>query len=102
MYFRDGRLFQVFGFQGSETASSPYEISTAAGDTFTLLQRWMELDAAGQINQIILEEGDTLIFGSAAFEWEQVYAPAGGYLVGFLVNDQDGNVVQQYVQIEVE
>ncbi len=49
MYFRDGRLFQVFGFQGSETASSPYEISTAAGDTFTLLQRWMELDTNGQI-----------------------------------------------------
>jgi hypothetical protein len=102
MYFRDGRLFQVFGFQGSETASSPYEISTAAGDTFTLLQRWMELDPTGQITQIVLEEGDTLTFGSSAFEWEQVYAPAGDYLVGFLVNDMDGNVVQQYAQIRVE
>ncbi len=102
MYFRDGRLFQVFGFQGNEMASSPYEISTAAGDTFTLLQRWMELDANGLVSQITLEEGDTLTFGSSAFEWEQVYAPAGNYLVGFLVNDLDGNVVQQYVQIEVE
>lgn len=102
MYFRDGRLFQVFGFQGSETASSPYEISTVAGDTFTLLQRWMELDASGQITQIVLEEGDTLTFGNSAFVWEQVYAPAGDYLVGFLVNDMDGNVVQQYVQVKVE
>jgi len=102
MYFRDGRLFQVFGFQGSETASSPYEISTQPGDSFTLLQRWMELDSTGQITQIALEEGDTLTFGSSAFEWEQVYAPAGDYLVGFLVNDMDGNVVQQYTQIRVE
>ncbi len=102
MYFRDGRLFQVFGFQGSETASSPYEISTQAGDTFTLLQRWMELDSTGQITQIVLEEGDTLTFGNSAFVWEQVYAPAGDYLVGFLVNDMDGNVVQQYEQIRVE
>jgi hypothetical protein len=102
MYFRDGRLFQVFGFQGNETASSPYEISTQPGDTFTLLQRWMELDSTGQITQIVLEEGDTLTFGSTAFVWEQVYAPAGDYLVGFLVNDLDGNVVQQYAQIKVE
>jgi hypothetical protein len=62
----------------------------------------MELDANGLVSQITLEEGDTLTFGSSAFEWEQVYAPAGNYLVGFLVNDLDGNVVQQYVQIEVE
>jgi hypothetical protein len=102
MYLRDGRLFQVFGFQGNETASSPYEISTQAGDTFTLLQRWMELDASGQITQIVLEEGDTLTFGNSAFVWEQVYAPAGDYLVGFMVNDMDGNVVQQYAQIKVE
>jgi hypothetical protein len=102
MYFRDGRLFQVFGFQGSDTAGAPSEISTTAGDTFTLLQRWMELDSNGQISQITLEQGDTLTFGSAAFEWEQVYTPAGNYLVGFLVNDLDGNVVQQYTQIEVD
>ena len=102
MYFRDGRLFQVFGFHGNEIASSPYEISTSAGDTFTLLHRWMELDNTGQISQILLEEGDTLTFGSTAFEWEQVYAPAGDYLVGFLVNDMDGNVVQQYTQVRVE
>ncbi|MBE0686627.1 MAG: hypothetical protein IH585_11575, partial [Anaerolineaceae bacterium] len=51
---------------------------------------------------IVLEEGDTLTFGNSAFVWEQVYAPAGDYLVGFLVNDMDGNVVQQYAQIKVE
>jgi hypothetical protein len=62
----------------------------------------MELDASGQITQIVLEEGDTLTFGNSAFVWEQVYAPAGDYLVGFMVNDMDGNVVQQYAQIKVE
>ncbi len=102
MYFQDGRLFQVFGFQGSDTASAPYEIATSIGDRFTLLHRWMELDASGQVTGIVQEPGDTLTFGSELFVWEQVYAPAGNYLVGFLVSDMDGNVVERYTQIPVE
>ena len=62
----------------------------------------MELNASGQVENIVLEPGDTLTFGSDPFEWEQVYAPAGSYLVGFLVSDMDGNVVEQYTQIQVE
>lgn len=102
MYFQDGRLFQVFGFQGNDTASAPYEIATSVGDSFTIMHRWMELDTTGQVTGIVQEPGDTLTFGSDPFEWEQVYAPAGNYLVGFLVSDMDGNVVERYTQIQVE
>jgi len=41
-------------------------------------------------------------FADAAFAWEQVYAPSGDYLVGFLINDLDGNVVEQYTQVKVK
>jgi hypothetical protein len=102
MYFKDGRLFQIFGFLGDETASAPAEISASVGDTFTILHQWMELDDTGKVTGIVLEEGETLTFGNAAFTWEQVYAPNGDYLVGFLVSDLDGNVVEQYTQIKVE
>lgn len=104
MYFQDGKLFQVFGFQGSDTAGAPYEISTSIGDSFTILQRWMELNGSGQVENIVLEPDydTTLTFGPDPFVWEQVYAPAGSYLVGFLVSDMDGNVVERYTQIQVE
>lgn len=92
----------MFGFQGNDTASAPYEIATSIGDNFTLLHRWMELDTTGQVTGIVQEPGVTLTFGLDPFEWEQVYAPAGNYLVGFLVSDMDGNVVERYTQIQVE
>ncbi|MFZ3071386.1 MAG: hypothetical protein WA110_09745 [Anaerolineaceae bacterium] len=46
-------------------------------------------------------EGDTLTFSDQAFVWEQVYAPPGIYLVGFLVSDLDGNVQPAYTQVMV-
>lgn len=102
MYFKDGKLFQVFGFKGDETASAPTEISTSVGDSFTILYKWMELDSSGRVSEIVYEEGDTLVFGTRAFEWEQVYAPDGNYLVGFLVSDLDGNITQTFTQVSVD
>ena len=102
MYFKDGKLFQVFGFKGEDVASAPAEISTSSGDTFTIWYQWMELDSSGNVLDIVYEDGDTLVFGEGGFEWEQVYAPDGDYLVGFLVSDLDGNRSQAFVQVEVE
>ncbi len=102
MYFREGKLFQVMGFQGDETAAAPYEISTQPGDTFTVWYKWMELDSSGNISDIVYEDGEMLVFSDAPFEWEQVYAPDGDYLVGFLVSDLDGNSTQSYTQVRVE
>ncbi len=100
MYFKDGKLFQVFGFKGDETAGAPTEISTSVGDSFTILYKWMDLDSSGSVSEIVYEEGDTLVFGTRAFEWEQVYAPDGDYLVGFLVSDLDGNMTQAFTQVK--
>ena len=72
------------------------------GDTFTVWYKWMELDSTGNISDIVYEDGDTLVFGDTLFEWEQVYAPDGDYLVGFLVSDLDGNSTQSYAQVSVE
>jgi len=102
MYFREGKLFQVIGYKGDETAGAPYEISTNIGDSFTIWHKWMELDDSGNIADIVYEDGETLVFGNTAFEWEQVYAPDGDYLVGFMVSDLDGNLTQAYTQVRVE
>jgi hypothetical protein len=101
LYFKDGKLFQIFGFTGAETAAAPAEITPDVGDTFTLSQKWMELDSSGKVTQIVYEDGDTLTFTDSAFSWEQVYAPAGGYVVGFLISDLDGNLNDAYIQLIV-
>ncbi|MHB0923621.1 MAG: clostripain-related cysteine peptidase [Bellilinea sp.] len=101
LYFKDGKLFQVVGFTGEDTASAPREITPSMGDTFTIAQKWMELDSSGSVTQVVYEDGDTLTFGAAPFEWEQVYAPDGQYLVGFLVGDLDGNMNEAYTQVTV-
>lgn len=102
MHFKDGKLFQVFGFTGDDTASAPREITPSMGDTFTIAQQWMELYTSESVpSQVVYEDGDTLTFGAAPFGWEQVYAPAGQYLVGFLVSDLDGNMNEAYTQVTV-
>ena len=101
LHFIDGQLARVYGFQGQDDTGAPAEITPAKGDTFTLLQKWMELDASGNAGQVVYEPGDTLTFGSSPFTWEAVYAPAGSYVVGFMVSDLDGNSSQSFVQVLV-
>ena len=98
LIFKDGKLFQIFGFTGTDTAGAPREITPTEGDTFTIANKW--LTNGGQ--DIIYEDGDTLTFGAAPFTWEQIYAPAGEYVVGFLVSDLDGNVFTSNTQVTVQ
>ena len=102
LYFKDGKLFQIFGYQGNETAGAPSEITPAVGDTFTLSYQWMELGENGAVSQVVYEDGDTLTFGDTPFTWDTAYAPEGDYLVGFLAADLDGRLTQAYTQITVE
>ena len=72
------------------------------GDTFTPSRKWLDLDANGQVTGVSYDDGDPLTFGSSAWTWEQVYAPQGQYLVGFLVSDLDGKITPAYTQITVQ
>ena len=102
MHFMDGKLFQLFGFSGDETTGAPTEIEPSPGDSFTIWYRWMDLDSAGNVTDVVYEDGPELVFGASAFAWEQVYAPDGEYLVGFLVSDLDGNLTQAFIQVSVQ
>jgi len=101
LLFMDGNLYQVYGFYGNDTAGAPSEITTSFGDTFTISNKWLELDSSGNISQVIYEDGDTVTFTDKPLIWEQVYAPSGEYLIGFLVSDLDGNLNQAYTKIIV-
>jgi hypothetical protein len=101
LYFVDGVLQQVFGFTGEEVASAPREIIPQSGDSFTLLEKWMDLDAYGNVVDIVYQAGPTLTFSDRMFTWEVLDAAAGQYVVGFIIEDLDGNaqVVVQPVTV---
>ncbi len=48
------------------------------------------------------QEGGTLTFGRQAFTWKTLDAAAGNYMVGFVVEDLDGNRQQSQTRITVK
>ena len=101
LYFRNGELQQVFGFDGERTDRRAAQIIPEAGDTFTVLEKWMDLNQSGEVAQFVNEQGKTLTFGDEAMTWVDLDAAAGRYVVGFLVEDLDGNQYPTYTTITV-
>lgn len=102
LLFQDGVLVQVLGFTDNADLGSPREITPASGDTFTILEQWMDLDANGRVVAETTQEGGTLIFGEQMFFWEELDAAPGPYVVGFIVEDLDGNRLQTFTTVTVE
>jgi hypothetical protein len=102
LLFRDGVLRQVFGFTGEGGTGAPREIIPQPGDSFTVLEKWMDLDQSGRVAEIVTQAGNTLTFGDQMFTWEELDAAAGEYIVGFIVEDLDGNSVEVYTRVRVE
>jgi hypothetical protein len=101
LYFRDKQLRQVFGFTGDGETGAPREIIPQTGDTITILERWMDLDQSGNVVRNAVQEGQTLTFGDQMFTWEDLDAAAGEYIVGFIVEDLDGNAYPVFTQVTV-
>ena len=102
LYFSDGVLQQVFGYTGEGGTGAPREIIPNAGDTFTVLGRWLDLNERGTVEQTVTLAGGTLTFGDEAFSWEALDAAAGQYVAGFIVQDLDGNAYESFEVVTVE
>ncbi len=100
--FSDGVLRQVFGFTGEGGVGAPREIIPEPGDTFTVLEKGMDLDQQGRVANVATQEGGTLTFGDQMFLWEELDAAPGQYIVGFIVEDLDGNAQEVYQTVTVE
>lgn len=101
LYFQAGKLQHVFGFSDGEV-SSAREIIPQAGDTFTIQEKWLDLDSSGQVTGAAYQDGATLTFSDQPFTWQETYAAPGDYVVGFIVEDLDGNRQKTYTQITVQ
>jgi hypothetical protein len=100
--FQNGALVAVYGFNGEGEDGAPREITPQAGDTFTIYETWMDLDANGNVTGTVKEAGKTLTFGAEPFTWVELYAAQGDYVVGFNVEDLDGNSYPKYTNITVK
>ena len=101
LYFRDGLLRQVLGFYGEDAAGAPREIAPKSGDTFTVMEKWLDLDQRGNVVKTAQQKGKTLTFGDQPFKWKELDAAAGEYVVGFVVEDLDGNAQSVFERITV-
>ena len=100
LYFSDGELKQVYGYTGQDGTGAPREIIPESGDTFTVLEQWMDLVPGGAA-EFTTQEGNTVVFGDEVLTWEELDAPAGEYVVGFIVEDLDGNSYPVYKAVRV-
>lgn len=102
LYFNNGLLKQVFGFTGENGTGSPREIIPSTGDQFTVFENWLDLDPQGNVVERTQEMGQTLTFGDNTFVWQDLDAAAGNYLVGFVVEDLDGNEKEVFQVVTVQ
>ena len=102
LYFQNGALISVYGFNGTDEAAAPREITPQSGDHFTLYEKWLDLASDGSVRETIYQPGQTLTFSSQPFTWEQLYAAQGEYVVGFIIEDLDGNQYPVYTQVTVK
>ena len=101
--FRDGKLVSVFGVTGQGDTGAPHEIIPQTGDTFTILEKWLQLDAQGNVQNTVYQAGQTtLSFSGQPFTWQETYAAQGNYIIGFIVTDLDGNTQDVYDQVVVK
>jgi hypothetical protein len=101
LYFKNGALTAVYGFRGDEEAGAPREITPEPGDRFTIYEKWLDLASDGSVRETVYQEGETLTFDEAPITWEELFAAQGEYLVGFIIEDLDGNQFPVYTQITV-
>ena len=102
LFFSDGVLQQVFTFTGDSTTGAPHQVFPQTGDTFTVVEEWMDLDSQGQVTSIAKQMGNTLTFGDQMLTWKELDAAAGPYIVGFIVEDLDGNKFETYGTVTVQ
>ncbi len=100
LYFQNGYLVQVLGVTGDKETGALREITPQPGDQFTLLNKWLTVNSSGAAD-VEYFPGETLTFGSQPLKWQTLYAAPGDYVVGFIIEDLDGNQYPVYTEITV-
>jgi hypothetical protein len=96
----DGKMKNIFGFNGENGAGAPREITPQPGDTFTITEQWLDFDQNPE-GEFVDYIGGTMTFGDTPFEMVGYPASAGSYTLGIIVTDLNGNSVEEFVEVTV-
>ncbi len=96
----DGKMKNIFGFNGENGAGAPREINPQPGDTFTITEQWLDFDQDPE-GEFVDYIGGTVTFGEQPFEMTAYYAYSGDYTLGIIVTDLNGNSVEEFVEVTV-
>ncbi len=94
----DGEMQTVFSFNEEGSA---HEISPKKGDTFTIQEQWLEYTDANPDGVYNTYDGGTMTFGKNGLSMVAYYAYSGDYTVGINVEDMNGNLIEDYVEVTV-
>jgi hypothetical protein len=96
----DGKMLNIFGFNGEDGKGAPREITPSAGDTFTIIEEWLDFDQNPD-GEFVDYVGGTMTFGDQPFEVVPYYAYSGDYVLGVIVTDLNGNSVEEFIEVTV-
>lgn len=90
----------MLAFTGAEGTGAPRALLPQAGDTFTILEQWYQLDEEGEW-KVGEYTGDTLTFGDKPFTVNAYESYPGEYSLGILVSDLLDNTIAEYATVYV-
>lgn len=96
----NGKMQSVFGFNNANGTGAPREITPRPGDQFTITEEWLDFDTNPE-GEFVDYVGGTMTFGQKPFEMAAYNAFAGDYIVGFIVEDMNGNTYEEFTGITV-
>ena len=74
----------------------------AAAGVQRIMLQWLDLDDSGRVVNQAVQEGKTVTLGAEPLTWDELDAAAGSYVLGFIVEDLDGNSKAAYAPVTVE
>ncbi|MBI5952878.1 MAG: hypothetical protein HY865_14570 [Chloroflexi bacterium] len=96
----DGTMLNIYGFNGENGTGAPREITPSPGDTFTIVEEWLDFDQNPE-GEFVDYLGGTMTFGDQPFEMVPYYAYSGSYTLGVIVTDLNGNSVEEFIEVTV-
>ena len=104
LFFKEGELVKVLGFDGTKTIGAPSVITPQSGDSFTIWHLKIALysDDASKDVEYYYEEGETLNFTGKPWAVYEYQANTGDYVVGIQADDMAGNRYENYTVLTVE
>ncbi len=96
----DGKMKAVYGFTGENMQGAVRQISPRSGDQFTVLEEWLEFEE-NEEGKLVLYEGGTITFRDRPITMEAYYGYSGDYMLGIILEDIDGNSIEQFAELQV-